>query len=87
MKTCRALRLRPLAEGDERLTPAHSTSKAQLLAMLAGGGLDGVEHKGDPGALQQLLGVLETPCHLRDRDAIGPTAATAKPELARIASS
>jgi hypothetical protein len=38
--------------------------------MLAGGGLDGVEHEGDPGALQRLLSVLETPCHLRDRHAI-----------------
>jgi alkyl sulfatase BDS1-like metallo-beta-lactamase superfamily hydrolase len=35
--------------------------KPQLLAMLAGGGLDGVEHQGDPGALQRLLSVLETP--------------------------
>jgi alkyl sulfatase BDS1-like metallo-beta-lactamase superfamily hydrolase len=29
--------------------------------MLAGGGLDGVEHEGDPGALQRLLSVLDTP--------------------------
>ena len=36
-------------------------TKPQLLAMLAGGGLEGVEHQGDPGALQRLLSVLETP--------------------------
>jgi hypothetical protein len=35
-------------------------TKAQLLGMLAGGGLDGVEHEGDPGAFQRLLSVLET---------------------------
>ena len=62
-------------------------TKPQLLAMLGGGSLDGVAHQGDLGALQRLLSVLETPCHLPDRDTIGPTAATAKPEPARIASS
>ena len=40
--------------------------------MLAGGGLDDVKHPGDLPALQRLLSVLETPCHLRHRDAIGP---------------
>ena len=40
---------------------AFTLTKAQLLAMLAGGGLEGVEHQGDPGALQRLLRVLETP--------------------------
>ena len=40
---------------------AFTLTKPQLLAMLAGGGLDGVEHQGDLGALQRLLSVLETP--------------------------
>ena len=62
-------------------------TKPQLLAMLGGGSLDGVAHQGDLGALQRLLTCSRPPCHLRHRDAIGPTAATAKPELARIASS
>ena len=36
-------------------------TQPQLLGMLAGGGLDGLEHEGDPGAFQRLLSVLETP--------------------------
>ena len=55
--------------------------------MLGGGSLEGVANEGDLEALQRLLSVLDTPSHLPDRDAIGPTAATAKPEPARIASS
>jgi alkyl sulfatase BDS1-like metallo-beta-lactamase superfamily hydrolase len=45
--------------GDAHLT--FTLTKPQLLAMLAGGGLEGVEHEGDLGALQRLLSVLETP--------------------------
>ena len=40
---------------------AFTLTKPQLLAMLAGGGPDGVAHQGDLGALQRLLSVLETP--------------------------
>ena len=36
-------------------------TKAQLLGLLAGGGLDGIEHTGDTGVLQRLLGLLDTP--------------------------
>lgn len=72
--------------GDAELSL--TLTKPQPLAMLAGGGPDGVDHKGDLGALQRLLSVLrDPPCHLRDRHTLGPTAATAKRELARIASS
>jgi alkyl sulfatase BDS1-like metallo-beta-lactamase superfamily hydrolase len=45
--------------GDADLS--FTLTKPQLLAMLAGGGLDGVEHEGDIGALQRLLSVLEIP--------------------------
>ena len=45
--------------GDADLS--FTLTKPQLLAMLAGGGLEGVEHQGDPGALQRLMSVLETP--------------------------
>jgi alkyl sulfatase BDS1-like metallo-beta-lactamase superfamily hydrolase len=45
--------------GDAELS--FTLTKPQLLAMLAGGGLEGVEHQGDLGALQRLLSVLETP--------------------------
>jgi alkyl sulfatase BDS1-like metallo-beta-lactamase superfamily hydrolase len=38
-----------------------SLTKAQLLGVIAGSGLDGVEHKGDPTALERLLAVLERP--------------------------
>ena len=43
--------------GDADLS--FTLTKPQLLAMLAGGGLEGVEHQGDPGALQRLMSVLE----------------------------
>jgi alkyl sulfatase BDS1-like metallo-beta-lactamase superfamily hydrolase len=36
-------------------------TKPQLLGMLAGNGLDGIQTQGDPGALHQLLGLLDTP--------------------------
>jgi alkyl sulfatase BDS1-like metallo-beta-lactamase superfamily hydrolase len=36
-------------------------TKAQLLSLLAGDGLDGIEHSGDPAALQRLMGLLDTP--------------------------
>ena len=36
-------------------------SKAQLLGMLGGRGLAGIEHTGDPAVLGRLLGLLDTP--------------------------
>lgn len=36
-------------------------TKPQLLGMLAGNGLDGIQTAGDLDALQQLLGLLDTP--------------------------
>ncbi len=36
-------------------------TKAQLLGLLAGHGLDGIEHTGDPATLSRLLGLLDTP--------------------------
>jgi alkyl sulfatase BDS1-like metallo-beta-lactamase superfamily hydrolase len=36
-------------------------TKTQLLGLMAGGGLAGIEHSGDPGVLQTLLGLLDTP--------------------------
>ncbi|NRI63964.1 MBL fold metallo-hydrolase [Rhodococcus sp. MS16] len=36
-------------------------TKAQLLGLLAGGGLDGIEHSGDPATIQRLLGLLDSP--------------------------
>ena len=47
--------------GPGTADPAFTLTKPQLLAMLAGGGPDGVAHQGDLGALQRLLNVLETP--------------------------
>jgi alkyl sulfatase BDS1-like metallo-beta-lactamase superfamily hydrolase len=38
-----------------------SLTKPQLFGLLAGGGLDGIEHAGDPAALSRLLAVLDTP--------------------------
>ena len=35
--------------------------KPQLLGMLAGKGLEGIQTEGDPGVLQRLLGLLDTP--------------------------
>ena len=40
---------------------ALTLTKPQLLAMLAGKGLEGIQTKGDPGILQRLLGLLDTP--------------------------
>ena len=36
-------------------------TKAQLLGLLAGRGLDGIQHTGDPAVLTTLLGLLDTP--------------------------
>jgi alkyl sulfatase BDS1-like metallo-beta-lactamase superfamily hydrolase len=36
-------------------------TKAQLLGLLAGRGLDGIGHTGDPAALARLMGLLDTP--------------------------
>lgn len=49
----------PVGDGD----PADLTvrpSKAQLLGLLAGQGIRGVPHEGDPGALARLLGYLDS---------------------------
>ena len=45
--------------GDAQLS--FTLTKPQLLGVLAGGGLEGVAHNGDLGALQRLLSVLDTP--------------------------
>jgi alkyl sulfatase BDS1-like metallo-beta-lactamase superfamily hydrolase len=47
--------------GDPQLTL--TLTKPQLLGLLAGGGLDGIEHTGDPGVLPTLLGLLDTVDH------------------------
>nr|WP_280217714.1 alkyl sulfatase C-terminal domain-containing protein [Nocardia neocaledoniensis] len=36
-------------------------TKQQLLGILAGKGLDGIDVSGDPGVLQRLLGLLDDP--------------------------
>ena len=36
-------------------------TKPQLLGLLAGHGLDGIEHTGDPAALSKLMGLLDSP--------------------------
>ncbi len=36
-------------------------TRPQLLAMLAGAGMKGVDHVGDLGTIQRLLSVLDTP--------------------------
>jgi alkyl sulfatase BDS1-like metallo-beta-lactamase superfamily hydrolase len=36
-------------------------TKTQLLSLLAGHGLDGIEHTGDPATIQRLMGLLDTP--------------------------
>jgi linear primary-alkylsulfatase len=57
--------------GDADL--AFTLTKAQLLGMLAGGGLEGVEHQGDPrGAPAAAERARDPRCHLRDRDPIAP---------------
>lgn len=38
-----------------------SLTKLQLLGLMAGRGLDDIEHSGDPGVLQTLLGLLDSP--------------------------
>jgi alkyl sulfatase BDS1-like metallo-beta-lactamase superfamily hydrolase len=48
---------RTQAAADLTLTLA----KPQLLGLLAGHGLDGIEHTGDPAALSKLMGLLDTP--------------------------
>jgi len=48
---------RTAATADLTLT----LTKAQLLGLLGGRGLDGIEHTGDPAALRKLLGLLDTP--------------------------
>ena len=59
--------------------PSYSTTpcspvtlgKPQLLGMLAGKGLEGIQTEGDPGALQRLLGLLDTPrSRVRDRHTV-----------------
>jgi Alkyl sulfatase C-terminal len=45
-------------------------TKPQLLAMLAGAGMDGVEHAGELGTIQRLLSVLDR-CQLRHRHTVG----------------
>ena len=48
---------RTTATADLTLT----LTKAQLLGLLGGGGLDGIEHSGDPATVQRLLGLLDSP--------------------------
>ena len=48
---------RTAATADLTLT----MTKAQLLGLLGGRGLDGIEHTGDPAVLGKLLGLLDTP--------------------------
>ncbi|RMI32162.1 alkyl/aryl-sulfatase [Nocardia stercoris] len=36
-------------------------TKTQLIGLLTGQGLDGIEHTGDPGVLQRLIGLLDQP--------------------------
>ena len=48
----------PQAEGTADLTL--TLTKAQLLGLLAGRGLDGIQHTGDPAALTTLMGLLDT---------------------------
>ena len=50
---------RTRADGDVDLTV--TLTKAQLLGLLGGGGLDGIDTAGDAGCLQPLLGVLDRP--------------------------
>ncbi len=48
---------RTVAAADLTLT----LTKPQLLGLLAGHGLDGIEHTGEPAALSKLMGLLDTP--------------------------
>ncbi|MER8183224.1 alkyl sulfatase dimerization domain-containing protein [Kitasatospora sp. NPDC094015] len=49
----------PLGAGAANLTL--TLTKPQLLGLLAGGGLDGIEHTGDPRAFATLVSFLDTP--------------------------
>ncbi len=49
----------PRSAADVDLTV--TLTKAQLLGMLGGSGLAGIDHTGDAGALQTLLGLLDSP--------------------------
>ncbi|MFD4462801.1 alkyl sulfatase C-terminal domain-containing protein [Nocardia sp. NPDC058480] len=49
----------PRSKADIDLTV--NLTKPQLLGILAGKGLDGIDCSGDPGVLQRLFGVLDTP--------------------------
>ncbi|MEV0332722.1 alkyl sulfatase dimerization domain-containing protein [Nocardia sp. NPDC050717] len=49
----------PRSKADIDLTL--TLTKQQLLGILAGKGLDGIDHSGDPGVLQRLLGLLDDP--------------------------
>jgi alkyl sulfatase BDS1-like metallo-beta-lactamase superfamily hydrolase len=49
----------PKAEGTADLTL--TLTKAQLLGLLAGRGLDGIQHTGDPAVLTTLMGLLDSP--------------------------
>ncbi|WP_035799502.1 alkyl/aryl-sulfatase [Kitasatospora mediocidica] len=47
--------------GPETADLTLKLGKAQLLGLLAGSGLEGIDHSGDPQALAELLAVLDTP--------------------------
>ena len=47
--------------GDPKLTL--TLTKLQMLGLLGGKGLDGIEHSGDPSVLPTLLGLLDTVDH------------------------
>ncbi|MFE3542475.1 alkyl/aryl-sulfatase [Nocardia sp. NPDC059177] len=49
----------PRSKADIDLTL--TLTKAQLLGVLAGKGIDGIDHTGDPAVLQRLFGLLDTP--------------------------
>ena len=49
----------PKQEGTADLSL--TLTKAQLLGLLAGRGLDAIQHTGDPAALTTLMGLLDTP--------------------------
>lgn len=46
---------------DTRADLTLTLTKPQLLGLLAGRGLDGIEHEGDVGVLTRLLGLLNEP--------------------------
>ncbi|GAA4758274.1 alkyl/aryl-sulfatase [Actinomycetospora chibensis] len=48
-------------EGAEAADLAVTLTKAQLPAVLAGHGLEGIDHDGDPAVLERLLGLLDQP--------------------------